>query len=121
MTRQQKWAKEALARVTVHVGQGDAREYRTLCMKMPVLLMQSGLVQALAFVRSRGEPGKAFSADLARVACGLAGDDPGLDLMRTAQDAEDLAVYLALTRDVLDASTWLRRFAQSELPPGGEG
>jgi CRISPR/Cas system CMR-associated protein Cmr5 small subunit len=120
MTRQQKWAKEAYARVSARVGTSDVRDYRTLCMKMPVLIMQSGLVQAVAFMRSRGELGKDFSGDLARV-YGITAADPGKDLMEKAQGADELTLYLALTRDILDASTWLRRFAQSELPSGGEG
>jgi CRISPR-associated protein Cmr5 len=120
MTRQQTWAKEAYARVAAHVGKTDVREYRTLCMKMPVLIMQSGLVQALAFMRSRGDLGKTFSGDLASV-YGITGADPGKGLMETAQGADELTLYLALTRDIIDASTWLRRFAQSELPAGGEG
>lgn len=119
MTRQQKWAKEAYARVSARVVTPDVRDYRTLCMKMPVLIMQSGLVQAVAFMRSRSNLGRDFTDDLASV-CGITGATPGRALMERVQGVDELTAYLALTRDVLDASTWLRRFAQSELPAGGE-
>ena len=119
MTRQQRWAKEACARVSARVATQDVRDYRTLCMKMPVLIMQSGLVQAVAFVRSRGTLGKAFSDDLAAV-YGITEPNPGQALMEKAQGANELTTYLALTRDFIDVSAWLRRFAQSELPAGGD-
>ena len=117
MTRQQKWAAGALERVGRYCkkGQGE-REYRTLCMKMPVLVKQSGLVQALAFVRARSELGRAFCADVACV-YGLpeAGQqDAGRRLTKQAQDAP-LPNYLALTRDLTAIAMWFRRFAQSEL------
>ncbi len=119
MTRQQKWAKEAYAKVTAYRGKADEKKYRTLCMKMPVLILQSGLVQAIAFVRSREKKknvgiGEAFCNDLAAV-YGITDADGGKALMEQVQGADDLSVYLAMTRDLIDVSTWFQRFAQSEL------
>lgn len=114
MTRQQEWAKKACGLVMGRKGP-DEKKYRTLCMKMPVLVLQSGLVQALAFIRSREkELGKHFSDDLAKV-YGIAGAEPGKVLMQQVQEADDLSLYLAMTRDIIEVSTWFQRFAQSEL------
>ncbi len=127
MTRHQQWARESLERVMARKGadggQDEERqqrqgEYRSLCLKMPALLKQSGMVQALAFMRSRAGDGdsslgKAFCSDLARV-YGQAEEDPGLALLKKAQKAA-LAEYLAMTREIIDISIWFRRFAQSEL------
>ncbi|PSM32303.1 type III-B CRISPR module-associated protein Cmr5 [Haliangium sp. UPWRP_2] len=135
--RQQRWAEAALSCVAErkpvagHGGHSEqtCREYRSLCMKMPTLIKQSGLVQALAFMRSRSDSSssmsRTFCANLAQVYAGKAkgstseagakDDDIGLVLLRKAQ-AADLASYLVMTRDLIEISVWFRRFAQSELP-----
>ncbi|MCW5801058.1 MAG: type III-B CRISPR module-associated protein Cmr5 [Deltaproteobacteria bacterium] len=111
VTRHQSWATRALERVRAAASQDGAGEYRTHCLGTPALLHQAGLVQALAFLRSRKGVPAAYCDDLA-VVYGLR---DGAELLARAQQAE-LALYMAITRDVIDASTWLRRFAQSELP-----
>ena len=131
MSRQQKWAKEALTRVSQHKAktkeeQKKESKYKTLCMKMPSLLKQSGLVQSLAFMRARDEIGKVFCDELATT-YGLAATSDksaGEVLQDQAQHAERLDQYLVLSRDLIDISVWFRRFAQSELAdddklPGG--
>ena len=117
MTRQQRWAKLALERVRDHKGKGSESKYRTLCLKMPALLKQSGLVQSLAFMRSRsGQESKMFCDELATTYGLLATNDKsaGEVLQDQAQNAE-LPVYLVLSRDLIEVSVWFRRFAQSEL------
>lgn len=131
MSRQQKWAKEALTRVSQHKAktkeeQKKESKYRTLCLKMPALLKQSGLVQSLAFMRARDEIGKVFCDELAEVYEVQKKDkkSAGEVLQDKAQNAERLDQYLVLSRDLIDISVWFRRFAQSELAdddklPGG--
>ncbi len=117
MTRQQKWAKEALKRVQAYQGP-DEKKYRTLCMRTPALIQQSGLVQALAFLRARdGEEGKRFCSDLAAVYAPeqAAKGDPGERLQTLAQSTDALLAYMTLTRDLIDVAIWMRRFAQAEL------
>lgn len=118
MTRQQKWAKESFERVSrfKESSEEDRDKYRTLCLKMPALLKQSGLVQALAFIRARsGEVGKRFCNDLASAyGVGTGEETRGQVLQEQAQKAP-LPAYLALSRDLIDVSVWFRRFAQSEL------
>lgn len=117
MTRQQQWAKEALKRVENQIERATESKYRTLCVKMPSLLKQSGLVQSLAFMRARsGDEGKAFCNDLAEV-YGISKKDEksaGAVLQDRAQIAA-LPEYLILSRDLIEVSIWFRRFAQSEL------
>lgn len=129
MTRQQRWAADALKRVQAQEKQSIEGEYRTLCLKMPILIKQSGLVQALSFMWSRDkedqdkkkqQPGKLFCNDLARVYGIPEQQDVGKELLEKALKADDLSTYLAMTRDLIDVSVWFRRFAQSELQGQGE-
>jgi CRISPR/Cas system CMR-associated protein Cmr5 small subunit len=108
VTRHQAWSAGALERVVAKKEGGDAGKYRTLCMKMPGLIKQAGLVQALVFMKSRERPvGDAFIADLAEVY-------GKKDLIGEAQKQE-LAPYLAMTNDLSQIAIWFRRFAQIEL------
>ncbi len=117
MTRQQKWAHEALKRVQKHQGaEASESKYRTLCLKMPSLLKQSGLVQSLAFIRARDEIGKTFCDELAEV-YGVkvaSGKTAGTCLQDRAQEVA-LSEYLILSRDLIEVSVWFRRFAQADL------
>jgi CRISPR-associated protein Cmr5 len=114
MTRQQRWAEGAFTKVKAMKGKPDEEKYSTRCMRMPSLILQSGLVQATAFLRGRDEPGTtAFLNDFAVVLA-----EPkamtGEALDGAARNA-DLDKYLRLSRDALQVATWFRRFAQSEL------
>jgi len=118
MTRQQKWAKHALNRVSEHKKKTTEEKYRTLCMKAPSLLRQAGLVQAIAFLQTRNtaglEEGPTFVKDLA-VGLGYA---DAKALQDKAHEAS-LPDYMLLTSDAIALSAWFRRFAQAEL--AGEG
>ncbi len=79
-------------------------------MKAPSLLRQAGLVQALAFLQTRSDEGKALVTDLAQ---GLDHKD-AKSLQEAAHEAA-LPVYMSLTRNVVALAVWFRRFAQAEL------
>jgi len=88
-----------------------AREYGSMAHKLPVLIRQAGLVQALAYVAARGKPGaQQLLADLAQV---LEFDSVDA-LLKESQQAE-LLPYMHLTRKATVALTWYKRFAQSVL------
>ncbi len=115
-SRAQDWSKRAFASVRAMkppIGKKSeaADKYRTACMKMPGLVHQSGLLQALVFVVARDEHGARYCDDLAAA---LAPGEDHANLIVRAQ-AAPLVGYLALTRDVLEVAQWLRRFAQIEL------
>lgn len=108
-TRSQTWAQDAYERVKERAKRGDAREYKDMALKFPVLVRQAGLSQALAFVDSRGkEAHKALGDDLARTL----GRGGLRDLAEKARKAE-LLQYLRLTREVLVVAEWYKRFAQA--------
>lgn len=112
MTREQQRAKSAFEQVSQH--QGKPKEWRDqyggMAHKLPVLVRQAGLAQALAFVDPRGkEAHRALLEDLAQTV-GLS----KAELLRQSRQAQ-LGQYLRLTREVLAAAQWYKRFAQSVL------
>ncbi len=116
MTRQQQWAKEALARVKQQHGKPKESKYRTLCMKLPSLLKQSGILQSLAFMRARDEIGKQFCDELAQVyGVPKEGEQSAGEVLQKRAQRAELNEYLVLSRDLIAVSVWFRRFAQAEL------
>lgn len=88
-----------------------AKEYGSMAHKLPVLIRQAGLVQALAYVAARGKPGaKQLLEDLAQTL----GENSANDLLRRSRKAS-LLEYMLLTRKATIALTWYKRFAQSVL------
>lgn len=111
MTRQQEWALRAQEQVRSLRGGQHAKKHKTFGMKMPGLIQQSGLVQALVFVQTRvKDDGPAFTNALASV-YGARNGQTLIDRSRSAP----LPTYLALTRDLIEVATWVRRFVQIEL------
>lgn len=122
MSRQRTWAAAAHAEVIKVRDTDDQSKIRTLCMKTPSLIHQSGLAQAIVFLRSREKNGKDFVDMLARVlATTRDGVNRGDDLQKLALGEGDLSAYMALTQDVSDVAAWLRRFAQIELKEDESG
>lgn len=113
MTRQQKWAKAALQ--AIEKTGGDKKKLATHCMKGPSLLQQAGAAQALGFW-NRNDDGKAYLDALAEVWSAGGAEKANRDqLIRLVLSEGKLLTYMALTRDLIEAAMWLRRFAQSEL------
>lgn len=93
-------------------------KYGTMAHKLPILVRTSGLVQAVAFVQTRGnEYQKLLLAHLAET---LGYDGVGTFADDTRRD--NLQDYMLLTRRVLAALLWYKRFAESVLDvlPGDE-
>lgn len=123
-TRQQQRAVASHDLVEAARQTGNWDNYRTFCMKGPTLLQQSGLMQTTVFCSSRSDDGaRAWIGDVARV-MNAGRPAEGRSLAERARTAP-LAEYLALTRDAIDAATWLRRyamaFAQDDDAPAGQG
>ena len=111
MTREQKWAKAAYDAVMV-AKQGDekaAKEFGSLCKNGPGILQRAGAAQALGFW-NRNAKDKTYLDALARVW----GSTRGGDLLALTLKAE-LKPYMVLTRELMSAAIWLRRFAQAEI------
>lgn len=112
MTREQKRAKSAFERVSKHKErpQDWRDQYGGMAHKLPVLVRQAGLAQALAFVESRGKDAhRALLEDLAQSL-----ELSKADLLRQSREAK-LGEYLRLTREALAVAQWYKRFAQSVL------
>ena len=108
--------QELAAQIYKQVAQLDtdairATEYGGMAHKLPVLIRQAGLVQALAYVHARGKDGaKRLLRDLAKVLEWNSADE----LLDKSREAE-LLDYMHLTRKAIMALTWYKRFAQSVL------
>ena len=124
-TREQTYAAQAYRQVQ-NIAE-HPKEYRdaygSMAHRLPVLVHQAGLVQALAFVEARGKPEhKKLLDHLAEVV--LDGEDRQELLARSR--LVDMMAYMHLTEKVLAALAWYKRFAQSILDvdptaEGGEG
>lgn len=114
MTRQQRWASNAFDRVKAQESSDQKKKYATACMKAPLLIKQSGLVQAVSFFRSRSDAGsQLFCQHLSEVYFDR--NETSERLFNAARTANDLTAYMAMTHDVIEIATWFRRFSQSEL------
>lgn len=112
MTRDQKRAKSAFERITQYRQKEESwrDEYGGMAHKIPVLVRQAGLAQALAFVESRGkEAHRTLLEDLAHTS-GLSKSE----LLKKSRES-GLGEYMHLTQEVLAAAQWYKRFAQSVL------
>jgi len=113
-TLQQRYAQQVYQKVKwveQNWSSQQGKEYGTMALKLPVLVRQAGLVQALTFVAARGKDSqKRLLEDLA----GVLGFNSGDNLLQQAQQAQ-LEDYMYLTRQVLWALEWFKRFAQAIL------
>lgn len=112
-TQQQRMAVSAHERILT-VEDGDRKKYGTMAHKLPMLIRNAGLAQALVFVEARGESAqKKLLQHLAETIDfgGVTSWDALVELSRTA----DLATYMLLTRRVMAALVWYKRFTESIL------
>jgi CRISPR-associated protein Cmr5 len=93
----------------------DRKKYRSIILAAPALVHNAGLAQALAFIASRNEPLQCrLVADIAGVVLGVRDGAQLLERSRGGTDGS-LRDYMLLTRQVLAALLWYRRYAQQLL------
>ena len=109
-TRDQIYAADAYKRVS-RVKKEDCTSYGSMAHKLPILIRTAGLAQALSFVESKGKKTGAYEQLLKDIAETIGKKDMLLDRARNA----DLSEYMLLTKQVMDALLWYKRFAQSVL------
>jgi len=122
VTREQVRASLVYEVVKRYEGTGEAKEYGSMALRFPALLRTAGLVQALAFVYSRGSDAhKKFVRDLAEVLLKLEDERSKLEgeaayneYFENVRKAK-LPQYLSMTREALAVADWFKRFAQSVL------
>ncbi|MBN8725320.1 MAG: type III-B CRISPR module-associated protein Cmr5 [Acidobacteria bacterium] len=112
-TRNQKYASSAYENVK-NVKDSEKSKYKTMTDKLPVLIHSAGLAQALSFVDAKANSSneQAWKLLLTHLATTIGTDKN--QLLERSRMAE-LAEYMKLTRDVLAALSWYKRFAQALL------
>ena len=114
-TRDQRYAVavyEQVTKIKRKYAEGEQyKKYGAISHKLPILIHTAGLIQALAFVESRGQDiQKLLLADL-NATLGLNDSPTLLERVRSAE----LGEYMRLTQQIMAALLWYKRFAQSVL------
>jgi len=112
-TRSRQHAANAHACVSAVVPQPYASKYRALALSFPIMVLQSGLAQATGFLRAKSSGENEYQRYLTDLAS-ILGKGSGENLHKTVIDSS-LPDYQQLTRQALDASGWLKRYAQALL------
>lgn len=114
MSRQQKWAKDALKHVQDARNKDDdgyKKKYKTAALKGASLVQRVGALQAVAFWQSRSDQAfRDFAGHLSQTWKGRSADQVRSDLMAMSTEQ-----YLVASRDLTEVAMWFRRMAQAEL------
>lgn len=114
-SRESRRAEAAYVAVLNQKAPGEVTEpeakYKRFAKRFPALVLQAGLMQALAFAQSKAPQG--FLDGLAKVVEDPAALD-GVTLADEARTAETVR-YQWLTRESLAAASWLKRYAEALL------
>lgn len=111
LLRNQRYAAQIFEQVS-QVPEAERQKYGSMAHKLPALIRTAGLAQSLAFADSRNITEHEKLLDHIAQVVGLTGRE---SLMRHSREARQLTEYMHLTRKVLSALTWYKRFAQSVL------
>lgn len=112
-TRDQEYAISAYERVTI-ASKKEKKFYETygaMTHKLAILIRKAGLAQALSFVEAKAKDKPAYSSLLADLKATVKRNENLATLARSVE----LADYILLTKQVMDALLWYKRFAQSVL------
>lgn len=93
------------------------KKYGALAHKLPGMIIENGLAQATGFLLAKGEAEHRYLLDDLNAvlhAAGAINTDDGLNLHCAVIDS-DLNRTLILTHRALEASGWLKRYAQGVL------
>lgn len=89
----------------------QVKEYRTLALNFPTMILQSGLAQAIGFLQAKGKEEHLLL--LAHIA-ELLGENK--DSLHKKILEADLSHYQLLTRQAIEAASSLKRYTQALLP-----
>ncbi|HSV50092.1 MAG TPA: type III-B CRISPR module-associated protein Cmr5 [Candidatus Acidoferrales bacterium] len=113
LTRHQLYAEQIFQQVSglLESPEKERKKYGSIAHSLPVLIRTAGLAQALAFLQARrGSEGQLLLGHLAVIL----GEKTSDDLLKRSRTAP-LSEYIHLTRQVMAALFWHKRFAQSVL------
>ena len=109
--RSQKYAHRAYGLIQkVKDDNKQVKEYRTLALNFPTMILQSGLAQAIGFLQAKGKEEHLLL--LAHIA-ELLGENK--DSLHKKILAADLSHYQFLTRQTIEAASSLKRYTQALL------
>ena len=110
--RSQKYAQRALGLIQkVKDDNKQVKEYRTLALNFPTMILQSGLAQAIGFLQAKGKEEHLLL--LAHIA-ELLGENK--DSLHKKILEADLSHYQLLTRQAIEAASSFKRYTQALLP-----
>ena len=111
-TRSQKLAQEAYKRVSGSVP--PHKEYASFARKFPALIHTCGLAQAIAFALAQGGQQEAYVKDLAEVLkAGGHTEIASADILARQTREQTVTGYLRLSRDAIEAASWLKRYVEA--------
>jgi len=89
--------------------------YGALCHQVPIMILQNGLMQAMGFLKGKGEddPEKPETILLTHIAKQLTGKSADDFLQKLHQC--NVTDYQFLTRQALESAIWYKRYAESIL------
>ena len=109
-TRDQEYAISAYERVSI-VSKNEKETYGAMAHRLPILIRKAGLAQALSFVEAKATDKPAYGSLLADLKATVRRNENLATLARSVE----LEDYMLLTKQVMDALLWYKRFAQSIL------
>lgn len=110
--RSQKYAQRAFGLIQkVKDSNKQVKEYRTLALNFPTMILQSGLAQAIGFLQAKGKEEHLLL--LAHIAELL---EENKDSLHKKILEADLSHYQLLSRQALEAASSLKRYTQALLP-----
>lgn len=118
--RSQKLAQAAYSRVTSRMSsradpkrQTDAqKEYRSFAKNFPALIHTCGLAQAVAFALAKQQTD--YIDDLAVLLREIGHSNiTSIKMLHRQAREQPLNAYLRLSRDALNAATWLKRYVEA--------
>jgi CRISPR-associated protein Cmr5 len=115
-TKNQQLAEITYKLVTTLKKEGkpdQQQRYGGMAHNLPALIRSAGLCQALTFVETRDDPGCKTLLD--HIAKTVQGEQSSTEKLLAAARTSELLEYIRLTREVLQALNWFKRFAQSVL------
>ena len=106
--RSKKYAELAYPLIEKIKGTETEAKYRTLALTFPTMIMQSGLAQAIGFLMAKDEAH--HQKMLAHLKTLLNDNNLYSQVLQS-----DITTYQKLTRDAIEASSWLKRYTQALL------
>ena len=106
--RSKKYAELAYPLIEKIKGTETEAKYRTLALTFPTMIMQSGLAQAIGFLMAKDE---AHHQKMLAHHKTLLNDNN----LNSQGLQSDITTYQQLTRDAIEATSWLKRYTQALL------